>query len=266
LRIVGCPTCPSACCTSGARSRIRSDRSALRCRAIAPSEDAPIELADLSQLGDAPEVNEHLRPRQSQIEHRHQALAPGKHHAVVGILRSESKRLIERRRRPVVKRRGFHLDQVGWPTENTLSRQSNERASPFLTVRPFRGGTLPRRHPRSGQDPASADARRHRFVPCPPPTRVDRRPRPQAGADLRTGAGRDPAYIGEAAIQRIAPKCPAFGDLQRGRAVARSSRGLIARAPCWCTRAPLGSVLVKASCGGRRWRGSWVVVGRGRCR
>ena len=59
---------------------------------------------------------------------------------------------------------------------------------------------------------------------------------------------------------------PAFGDLRRGRAVARSSRGLIARAACWCTQRPLGWVLVTASCGGRRWPGSWVVVGRGRCR
>ena len=75
--------------------------------------DAPIELADLSQLGDAPEVNEHLRSRQSQVEHRHQALAPGKHHAVVGILRTERKRLIERRRRPVVKQRRFHLRSGG---------------------------------------------------------------------------------------------------------------------------------------------------------
>ena len=58
--------------------------------------DAPIELTDLSQLGDAAEVNEHLRTRQSQVEHRHQALAAGKHHAVVAELRTERKRLIER--------------------------------------------------------------------------------------------------------------------------------------------------------------------------
>ena len=84
-RMGRCPTHRVASSSSGRRRATTGENSIVRCRVMAPKRALAVVLAHVGELGDAIDVDERGRPREPEVQHRHQALATSQHLGVAAV-------------------------------------------------------------------------------------------------------------------------------------------------------------------------------------
>ena len=102
LRIWKCPISGVAAASNGTSRSITSLASSVLCPDDRTEYDMTVHALDKAQRGDAADVDQSIEPRQTEVEHRDQALAAGQHLRLVAEVAEQLDGVLDGRRRVIL--------------------------------------------------------------------------------------------------------------------------------------------------------------------